>query len=664
LPPELSLVRLGSARRFIEACLQAECRRPSAAELLSYEFISPNEEDDFLEVRVRLDTVVEQATSLEELEDDEDNSDEEPLSSGIQRDHLVRQPTPMLPDNERMDHSESHHHHRGFTDRSESRSTPRIPSQSSEDILTRPPFTRAKTLSQLNGDLISEQPNFSGPLSDPQSNHANFSQVNPNISSPEKNQDSNGRVDDNQSLSSRTPAPNNVTEVKTPDQIRAPEESTSPSTTTPNVRRRLSGNASSHSHEFHKTSSRVLRVCLTESGSRGRSSSFIDVPLSPITTEMPSDQRSLLPNSGMTPSTPRCDFGSSMSVASAPYELMPHPPHHHILPDSHHLPSHHSYASYAAALGAGVGSAGTTTAAGDTDHGPPQNFLGVVDVGDKGSFDDNGTLINENCLIFRLRVPFEATFKEIEFGFDLLHDHPQSIVDEMNEVDELIFLTPYAKQIVDYLTPIVEVAKLVLHEKSVAAAHRSQEELPLSNLVLERYLATRGKGKADPALAAWTNAAEERKIKENGMGVAPAVTTSRSHQPIQVNLGTELHHSPPSTSRSQGQGQGQVQHGDELSRSEHSSASELSQSRSSKPITRSAVQSNDRERATSSTSLPSLVRDKSSNTSPTKIPQDNDFPSCPQDGHLFCPHPLSLSSSRSLLQVKSPALSKTTLRIF
>jgi hypothetical protein len=667
LPPELSLVRLASARNFIEACLQAECRRPSAAELLSYEFISPNEEDDFLEVRVRLDTVAEQATSLE-LEDDEDNSDEEPLSSGVQRDHPVRQPSPMLPDNERMDqsHNGSGHHHRGFGDRSESRSTPRIPSQSADDSFTKPPLARAKTLSHLNGDLISQQPNLSGPLSDPQTNHANFSQINPNISSPEKNPETNGTE---RNVSSETSDPQNDS-VKTPDSRMSPEETSSSSTTTPNARKRLSGTASGHSHEFHKTTSRVLRVCLTESGSRGRSSSFIDVPLSPITTETPADQLSLLPNSGMTPSRSHSNSRTvSPAATSLSSDQMPHPHHHHIFHDPS-LPSHASYPSYAAAVCGGGGEGPVAVA----DHDTPQNFLGVVDVGDKGSFDDDGKLLHENCLIFRLRVPFQTTFKEIEFGFDLLHDHPQSIVDEMNEVDELIFLAPYAKQIVDSLTPIVEVAKRVLSEKSMsktattataAVPQRNQEEPTLSDLVLERYLATRGEGNADPALAAWSNAAEERKIKENEAACPPpaAAVPLRSHQPIQVNLGTELHHSPPLTSRS-GHGQG-----DESSRTEHlSGTSDVLHSRPSKSITRSVTQSSDPEKISNSSSIPSLVRDKSSNTSPTKIPPESDSQSGLRDGQTSPYLPVRLISSQDcrLVTTKKSLLPqlKTTRKIF
>lgn len=621
MPPELSLVRLKSAKKFIEACLQAECRRPSAAELLSYEFISPNEEDDFLEVRVRLDTVVEQATSLE-LEDDEDNSDEEPLSSGIQRDHLIRQPSPMLPDNGRMDqsHVESGHH-RGFGNRSESRSTPRIPSESAEDPFAKPPLSRAKTLSHLSGDVISQQHDqHSGPLSDPETKHTNFSQTNPNVSSPEKKSE----VEEN--VSNETPDPSS----KTPDQMNTSEEISSSTTTTPNVRRRLSGNASGNSHEFHKTTSRVLRVCLAESGSRDRSGSFFDVPLSPMT---PLDQYSLLPNSGVKPSFSHSDSGLTMSATAATSSSSDA---HHIFHDPNS--SHTSYPSYAAVVATG---GGALEGAVIGNHDTPQNFLGVVDVGDKGSFDVDGKPLDENCLIFRLRVPFQTTFKEIEFGFDLLHDHPQSIVDEMNEVDELIFLTPYAKQIVNYLTPIVEIAKQILSEMSIGdkattARERNQDGPTLSDLVLERYLATR-EGKNDPALTAWSNAAEERRIKDNPQPIPlPPLATAvpvRTHQPIQVNLGTELHH------LAHGQG-------DESNRSGNA-ATDVHQSRSSKSITRSVTQSSDPEKISSSTSIPSLVRDKSSNTSPTKMPSDGGSPSGLRDGKISILTLLVLTSYRT-----------------
>ena len=55
LPPELDRVALSNTRaaEFIQACLQHQDLRPSAAELLSNEFLLPNEAEDYTEVRVK-----------------------------------------------------------------------------------------------------------------------------------------------------------------------------------------------------------------------------------------------------------------------------------------------------------------------------------------------------------------------------------------------------------------------------------------------------------------------------------------------------------------------------------------------------------------------------------------------------------------------------------
>ena len=55
LPPELDRVALSNSRaaEFIQACLQHQDLRPSAAELLSNDFLLPNEAEDYTEVRVK-----------------------------------------------------------------------------------------------------------------------------------------------------------------------------------------------------------------------------------------------------------------------------------------------------------------------------------------------------------------------------------------------------------------------------------------------------------------------------------------------------------------------------------------------------------------------------------------------------------------------------------
>jgi hypothetical protein len=487
--------------------LQPEVRRPSATDLLSFELLSPNEEDDFLEVRFHLETVAEQAIGLE---DDEDNSDEEPASSASLGSH-----------------------HQRFVDRSESKSVPRLHTEypSESQSLDKPELLRAKTLSHLDQQSHHRQDlTLVAPMSDPQRRET-FSQVKSSSATPEKSpKDATKDIPPH--------SPQQLVQTSSQYHTGMPSDGPSGLSPVPTVLRRLSGG-----NELRKTSSRVVRVCLPEGGPRGRSSSFIDVPLSPVSHEIPSNQLSLLPHP-----SPMSHLHSTSSY-----------------PIQHHQINLHETFS---------GDADSFTITSSSSHTalskspPEENFLGVVDVGDKGS-DNNGDTKSENCLIFRLRVPFESTFKEIEFEFDLLRDQPQSIVDEMNEVDELIFLSPYAKQIVDSLTPIVNIAQRVLREKEKAASWGGgggvggrdeschKHRTALSNLVLEKLLATPGEFD-DRALAAWSNAAEERRSKENEETVSSCQDmTQRPHHPIQVNLAAaagaggvgEVSRSPPSTER-------------------------------------------------------------------------------------------------------------------
>jgi hypothetical protein len=542
--------------------LQPEIRRPSASDLLSFELLSPNEADDFLEVRFHLETVAEQALGLE---DDEDNSDEEPVLSTSQRENQSSQ-------------------RKQFVDRSESKSFPRLQTGESSDSLDRPEFLRAKTLPILDQQSVRhvDQALAAGPLSDPRMRDT-LSEVK---ASPEKTP-----KHDPQPPNSGQP----IAHQSTPQSI-SDEASSQLSPTPSSARRRLSGN------EIRKTGSRVVRVCLPEGGPRGRSSSFIDVPLSPVVHEVPSThQLPLLPHP------------SPMSAA-IPIQA------------SHQINLHHIFSADADAAHPFT----TTGATASLSKSPPEeNFLGVVDVGDKGSGGTDDDSKSEDCLIFRLRVPFESTFKEIEFEFDLLCDHPQSIVDEMNEVDELIFLTPYAKQIVDSLTPIVDVAQRVLREKKIQTGQETNSQrkhrTALSNLVLEKLLAMPGEFD-DRALAAWSNAAEERRTKENEISTTSSHhTTQRPHHLIQVNLaaagagngtgtgtGTgEINRStPPSTER------------EDLIRGVASS--EWMDDQSPPKAVRSTSRNINQGVGDVATPSNSHVRDKASVTSPTKISSDQE----------------------------------------
>lgn len=199
------------------------------------------------------------------------------------------------------------------------------------------------------------------------------------------------------------------------------------------------------------------------------------------------------------------------------------------------------------------------------------NFVGVVDLEDKDTTSES--------LIFRLRVPFGDTFKEVEFEFNLQEDEPNSIVEEMNEAEELVFMRPYAQEIVDSISPVVEVARRIAHEKAAAKLASQQREekstagapdlsrpfsivlsseqskndhlgregcshlnphqqdavlerygnSPLSEMVIEKVLATATAGAGgiygDRALACLSNAAEDR-LQKSSLSSSPQKTLS------------------------------------------------------------------------------------------------------------------------------------------
>lgn len=189
-------------------------------------------------------------------------------------------------------------------------------------------------------------------------------------------------------------------------------------------------------------------------------------------------------------------------------------------------------------------------------------FVGVVDLEDKDT--------NSDSLIFRLRVPFEDRFKEVEFEFNLKEDDPVSIVEEMNEAEELIFMRPYAQDIIDSISPVVEVALGIAHAKAeerIASEQKMENHpnlnlpydivlpsdqasrqpeaskttsdkhpqatrfnySPLSDMVIEKVLATPGVYD-DRALAVLSNAAEERMLKTNPL-TSPNKISSSSDLP-------------------------------------------------------------------------------------------------------------------------------------
>jgi hypothetical protein len=177
-----------------------------------------------------------------------------------------------------------------------------------------------------------------------------------------------------------------------------------------------------------------------------------------------------------------------------------------------------------------------------SNHGT-ENFFGVIDLENK---EDN----KDRCLIFRLRVPFENTFKEIEFEFDLVEDDPQIVVAEMNEVEELMFVSDYADQIVQSITPVVEMARKVARDKEryIRNSGDSSKQLPLSDLVIETFLANPGEVHDSRSLTAPGHDAEERIRSDSGDGrVIRNITIEANSQHQQLPFqhgqtdGTGLH---------------------------------------------------------------------------------------------------------------------------
>jgi hypothetical protein len=180
-------------------------------------------------------------------------------------------------------------------------------------------------------------------------------------------------------------------------------------------------------------------------------------------------------------------------------------------------------------------------AAGEGDKGSlspaPENFFGVVDVENK---EDN----KDGCLIFRLRVPFENTFKEIEFEFDLLEDDPRTVVAEMNEVEELMFMSDYADQIVQSISPVVELARKIARENvgHVHSSDGSTRQPLLSDLVVESCLANGGGAYLSAGKTGDADTANDGRVIQN-ITIEPAAhqTHGTAHTFVTGSGGQFLH---------------------------------------------------------------------------------------------------------------------------
>jgi WNK lysine deficient protein kinase len=85
LPPELDIIALShpKAYEFIRGCLLRQDQRPTATELLANDFLLPNEEEDYQEVRVKLTSLKSKLPAITETADvdDDDDDDDDDLDS-------------------------------------------------------------------------------------------------------------------------------------------------------------------------------------------------------------------------------------------------------------------------------------------------------------------------------------------------------------------------------------------------------------------------------------------------------------------------------------------------------------------------------------------------------------------------------------------------------
>lgn len=128
------------------------------------------------------------------------------------------------------------------------------------------------------------------------------------------------------------------------------------------------------------------------------------------------------------------------------------------------------------------------------DGSSVERFLGVVDIHDHDQ--------SEHCLLFKLSVPYENTYKLVEFIFDLNEDEPQHIVEEIYGLEELAFLAKYANEIVASITPVVNIARRI--DKNMLKSTSS-----LSRLVLQE-ISTIPEEKVPHSLLGLFHTAEDR----------------------------------------------------------------------------------------------------------------------------------------------------------
>ena len=522
MPNELELIKFPTARRFIEACLQPEGRRPSAADLLVDDFLEPNEEEDFLEVRPQLSTVKE---CVGGEDDDMDDSDEdvrtefggsrsgatsrarsmsgEEIVSALSA--LASPPSPSSGDERAAS---------GDAEKKKGMAMTLVDSQTEGDAGQAQAIEGSTNGHGITGNesgqdtIKGEEPLSSMVCVDKTSGHVHS----PTSTSHHMNGSAGVAMESCSSnalptaqtdttprllLSEIPPTPPGITLTDNAAGVSAIASSTAPPSTkvvplpdhqaeaNSALRTSMEGliaatvnsGSGTGTAEFRTGSSRVLRLCSPGDETykpHSRSASFSEFLVERGGSGGMASRGGMSMLSTASTGSPFAIVSTSPAEEGASYLL-----------------------GQGGIRGSLTGSVASSPAA--------ENYIGVVDLENR---DDN----KSRCLVFRLRVPFENTFKEVEFEFDLDVDDPQTVVEEMNEVEELMFVKEYADQIVQSITPVVEVARRVASENANCTSEvASTRQTPLSDLVIEKLLAnhTHGQVLSDRTVAPPSSAADE-----------------------------------------------------------------------------------------------------------------------------------------------------------
>jgi len=455
LPPELLLVKNQNARKFIEACIAPQATRPTASQLLAHQFLQENEEEDFLEVRVKLKKDKQLPLSLGrvseldgECEDEDDDEGEEDESSdsdddddvtgdeGIRRDTII-----STSGNVNVSHSPP-------VPTSDVLVGTAHPDQQTTSSVNHPSSTVDTPEKEVSRDVVSlqgsDQVDKNSPTSTVDKTNSPSSQ--PDVITSSNTSNSKASLTNVKVDTATNPPRSDLSSVSTDSPVVPPSPKEQvinsnqelpdvyPPKIDPDNKKLQSPSGVSFGSDIE-----VVPTKKTLSGSMG-GSRVLRVY----------EEGVIRSRSGSITGGGGSGGGGSYGDCGGTHRSQPIP-----------IPSPSLSTSH---ISSGLGKSMSPSVA--------DNFVGVVDLEDKDT--------NSESLIFRLRVPFEDTFKEVEFEFNLKDDEPKSIVEEMNEAEELIFMRPYAQEIVDSITPVVEVARRIAHEKE--AAILAAEQFPATDM--------------------------------------------------------------------------------------------------------------------------------------------------------------------------------------